>query len=83
MKFNEIPPLKLPSRTLIKKIETMEAKRKGMIVAIDPDSENYFLGKDTIAAVERGRKKLPEAVFYCIRIGYPGVDEHKGGFHKL
>jgi len=83
MKLSEIPPLKMPSKALIKKIETMEAKRKGRIAAIDPDSGEYFIGKDTIAAVERGRKKLPKAVFYCIRIGYPGVYRLRGGFQEL
>jgi len=83
MELSKIPPLKKPSKTLIKKIEATEAKHKGMVVAIDPDSGKYFLGKGTIAAVEKGRKKLPKAVFYCIRIGYPGVDQHRGGFKKL
>ncbi|MDZ7360843.1 MAG: hypothetical protein ONB46_08970 [candidate division KSB1 bacterium] len=83
MELSEIPKLKMPSKSLIKKIEALEAKHKGMIAAIDPDSGNYFLGKDMINAVEKGRKKYPNAVFYCIRIGYPAVYEHKGGFHKL
>ncbi len=83
MDLSKIPPLKKPSQTLIKKIEALEAKHKGMVAAIDPDSGKYFLGKGTIAAVEKGRKQLPGAVFYCIRIGYPGVDQHRGGFKKL
>jgi hypothetical protein len=83
MELSEIPPLKKPPQALIKKIETLEAKHKGMIAAIDPDSGAYFLGKDTIDAVEKGRKKAPNAVFYCIRIGYPGVYKLRGGFHKL
>lgn len=78
-----IPPLKKPAKTLIKRIEAREAKNKGMVVAIDPDSENYFLGKDTIDAVAKGRKKLPGAVFYCIRIGYPGVYRLHGRFQAL
>ncbi len=83
MELKEIPSLKKPSKALINKIEMLEAKRKGMIAAIDPDSGAYFLGKDMINAVEKGRKKYPNAVFYCIRIGYPAVYEHRGGFHQL
>lgn len=78
-----IPPLKKPPKTLIKKIEAAEVKNKGMVVAIDPDSENYFLGKDTIDAVAKGKKKLPKAIFYCIRIGYPGVYRLHGRFQAL
>ena len=83
MELSEIPPLKMPPKALISKIETLEAKHKGMIAAIDPESGNYFLGRDTIAAVNKGRRKLPEAVFYCIRIGYPGVYKLRGGFRAL
>lgn len=83
MKLSEIPPLKKPSKALIKQIEAQEAKHKGMVAAIDPDTGNYFLGKDTIDAVEKGRKKLPNAVFYCIRVGYPGVYRLGGRFQKV
>jgi len=83
MQLSEISPLKKPPKSLIKKIETAEAKHKGMVVAIDPDSGNYFLGKDTITAVGKGRKTLPHAVFYCIRIGYLGVEQIRGGFRRL
>jgi len=83
MQLSEIPPLKKPPKSLIKKIETTEAKHKGMVVAIDPDSGNYFLGKDTFAAIGKGKKKFPGSVFYCIRIGYPGVEQVRGGFRRL
>jgi hypothetical protein len=78
-----IPPLKRPSKAIIKKIEKLEAKRKGMVAAIEPDSGDYFLGKRVLTAVEKGKKKYPNAVFYCIRIGYPGVYQHRGGFKEL
>ena len=83
MQLSEIPPLKKPPKSLIRKIEALETENKGMIAAIDPDSGNYFLGTDTIAAVKKGRKRLPDAVFYCIRIGYPGVYKLRGGFRPL
>lgn len=83
MKLSEIPPLKKPSKAVIKKIEELEAKHKGMIAAIEPDSGDYFLGTSVINAVAKGRKKYPDAVFYSIRIGFPGVDQHRGGFKRL
>jgi hypothetical protein len=83
MKLSDIPPIKRPSKALIKKIETLEATHKGMIAAIEPDSGDYFLGRKMLTAVEKGRKKYPNGVFYCIRIGYPGVYQHRGGFREL
>jgi hypothetical protein len=82
MELSEIPKIKRPPKALIKKIETLEAKRKGMIAAIEPDSGDYFLGTKIFTAVEKAREKYPEGVFYCIRIGYPGVYQHRGGFGK-
>ncbi len=83
MRLKEIPPVKKPSRILINKIQQLEAEHKGMVAAIEPDSGEYFLGKKTITAVGKGRRKYPEAVFYCIRIGYDAVYQHRGGFRKL
>ncbi len=82
MTLDSIPRLKKPDEALITRIETLEAKNKGMVAAIDPDSGDYFLGNDTMTAVKKGRQQRPEAVFYCIRIGYPGVYEHRGSLVK-
>jgi hypothetical protein len=78
MQLSEIPPLKKPPKSLIKKVETTEAKHKGMVVAIDPDSGNYFLGKDTIAAVEKGRKKLPMPYFIVYGSVIPALNKFEG-----
>lgn len=83
MNLYNIPPLKKPKQIVIDKIQQQEAKHRGLVAAIDPESGEYFLGKRTITAVEKGRRKYPEAVFYCIRIGYDAVDQHRGGFQKL
>ena len=79
MKVKELPPIKRPSHELVAKIQGKEAKRKGLIAAIEPDSGDYFLGKNTIEAVRKGRQKYPGAIFYCVRIGYRAVYEHRGG----
>lgn len=83
MKLEDIPAVKKPSKAMIEKIEKAEARNKGMVAAIDPDSGEYFLGKKTLTTVEKGRKKYPNAIFYCIRIGYPGVYQHRGGLVKV
>ena len=78
-----IPPLKKPKQAVIDTIQQQEARHKGLVAAIEPESGEYFLGKRTITAVEKGRRKYPEAVFYCIRIGYDAVYQQRGGFRKL
>jgi hypothetical protein len=51
----------------------LEGKYKGRIVAIDVESEDYFVGKTVLEAIEKGRKKHPGKLFYAVRIGYPAV----------
>lgn len=51
----------------------LERRYKGRIVAIDADSGDYFLGKTVLEAMEKGRKKHPNKIFYAIRIGYRAV----------
>lgn len=75
MKIHEV---KRPSPEVLKNLEALETKYKGMVAAIYPDSSEYFLGKTLIEAVEKARKKYPEKTFYFIRIGYPYAHEHRG-----
>jgi len=42
---------------------------KGKIVAIDPESGDYFIGDNTLEAYEEGIKKYPEKEFFFKRIG--------------
>jgi hypothetical protein len=51
----------------------LERKYKGRIVAIDVDSGDYFLGRTVLEAMEKGRKKHPDKIFYAIQIGYRAV----------
>ena len=51
----------------------IESNHKGEIIAIDPESGEYCLGKTVIEAVMKGREKYPDRVFHSIRIGYPAV----------
>ena len=80
--LKNLPPIKRPSPEVVAKIQSKEARHKGLVAAIEPDSGDYFLGKNTFEAVSKGRRKYPKAVFYCIRIGYRAVYEHRGGFVK-
>ncbi|HEY9404765.1 MAG TPA: hypothetical protein VIQ24_19065 [Pyrinomonadaceae bacterium] len=48
----------------------LEPEHEGEFVAIDPDSERYFLGPTGLAALPAGRKELPDKLFYLLRVGY-------------
>ena len=47
----------------------LEPEHEGEFVAIDPDSERYFLGPTGLAALRAGRKELPNKLFYLLRVG--------------
>jgi hypothetical protein len=51
----------------------LEKKYFGKMVAIDPDTGDYFIGDTTLEAVKKGRKKHPGTVFHSIRVGYPAA----------
>ena len=48
----------------------LEPGHKGEFVAIEPESERYFLGATGLAALRAGRSELPDSLFYLLRIGY-------------
>ena len=51
-----------------------EPKHIGKFLAIDPESGDAYLGKDTVQAVEKGRKAHPETVFFLVKIGYSAAE---------
>jgi phage I-like protein len=53
-------------------------KLKGKIVAIEVESEDYFVEDTVLKAVMLGRKRYPQQKFYCKRVGYRAVYSHKG-----
>jgi hypothetical protein len=53
--------------------EKLEDKHKGEFVAIDIDSEKYFLGDSPEAALKKATQKFPSKIFHLIRIGHLGV----------
>ncbi len=57
--------------------QELEAHHRGEIVAIDPESGEYFLGKTVVEAVIKCQEKYPGTVFHSIRIGYPAVSFRK------
>jgi len=49
----------------------LEPAHKGEIIAIDPETGQYFLGKDEIQAVEQARAAGHEGPFCFLRVGSP------------
>jgi len=48
----------------------LEPEHEGEFVAIDPDTERYFLGRSGLAALRAGRRELPDKLFYLLRVGH-------------
>ncbi len=59
-----------------------EEKLKGKIIAIDLDTEKYFIDDTSIKAVTRARREFPNKIFYFKRIGYRAVYRHHGIVRK-
>ncbi|HKC65474.1 MAG TPA: hypothetical protein VKB86_17665 [Pyrinomonadaceae bacterium] len=57
----------------------LEPKHNGEFVAIEPDTEQYFLGSTGLAALRAGREALPDKLFYLLRVGHDAA-YHVGGY---
>lgn len=60
----------------------LEPSEKGKFVAIEPDSESYFVDKDGTKALLRGRDAFPDKLFFLIRIGYDAANSIGGYGYK-
>ena len=47
----------------------LEPEHNGEIVAIEPESGDYFLGKDEIEAADNARSAGHDGPFYFLRVG--------------
>jgi hypothetical protein len=45
-------------------------EHEGEFVAIDPETERYFLGHTGLDALKAGRSELPDKLFYLLRVGH-------------
>ena len=76
------PEVKRPSDEVLAKVHSFSDK-KGTIAVIEPESEEWFLGKTLFEALKKAKNKYPDKIFYSIRIGSPYAHEHKGGIRKV
>jgi hypothetical protein len=72
----KIPKVKRPSEEVLTKVHSLKGK-KGMLAMIEPETGEWFLGKTALEALKKAKKKYPDRVFYCVRIGSPYAHEHK------
>ena len=59
----------------------LEPEHEGEFVAIEPESERYFLGQTGLAALRAGRRELPDKLFYLLRVGSDAA-YHLGGLWR-
>ena len=78
----KIPEVKRPSKEILSQIQALKRK-KGMIAAIEPETGEWFLGKNVIEALKNARLKYPKGTFYFVRVGYPSAHIHKGGVKRV
>jgi hypothetical protein len=57
----------------------LEPEHEGEFVAIEPETERYFLGSTGLAALRAGRSELPDKLFYLLRVGRDAA-YHLGGY---
>jgi hypothetical protein len=57
----------------------LEPEHAGEFVAIEPETERYFLGPTGLSALRAGRRELPDKLFYLLRVGSDGA-YHVGGY---
>ena len=56
----------------------LEDKYYRLIVAIEPYSGDYFVGKSVIEAGDKGKQKHPDKIFYFVRPGFRAVRRDRG-----
>lgn len=49
--------------------QQLEPEHNGEFVAIEPESERFFLGPTGLAALHAGRSEMPDKLFYLLRVG--------------
>lgn len=52
-------------------------KYKGKIIAIEPDSGEYIIGKNELDAALKAQHKFPGKIFDFFRIGYASVHKFR------
>jgi hypothetical protein len=71
------------SKALVSRINRREARHKGMIVAIEPESGDYYIAVTSMDAFRRARARHPGKAFVFKRIGYRWTHRQTGGLKRI
>ena len=55
----------------------LEPQENGKFVAIEPETEQYFLGATALEAIKKGNSNFPDKILFLARVGFPAA--HKMG----
>lgn len=65
-------------RKIYKRLKSkLEGKYKGRIIAIEPETGGYVIGKDELDAALKAQHKFPGKIFDFFRIGYTAVHKFR------
>lgn len=53
--------------------DNLEIDKKGKYVAIEVETERYFIEDTPEEALQKAKQEFPDSIFYLIKIGYPGI----------
>ena len=48
----------------------LEPKHRGKFLVLDIETGEYEIDRDEMAAIQRARARMPDRVFYILRVGY-------------
>ncbi len=77
MSKKELLKFKKTSKLFHRVERRLLGRHKGHVVAIEPNSGQYFVGKDVLEAAHQAMAALPGKVFDFFRIGYPAVHKFR------
>lgn len=68
----------LPGEAMYRRlVRRFKGRRKGQVVAIDPKTGHYVIGRDELAVAIKARKAYPAAHFSVFRLGFPAVHKFR------
>ncbi len=62
--------------------DLLERTQMGKFVAIEPETERYFVADTGTAALIEARNALPDHMFYLVRVGYAAAATLHGYGHR-
>lgn len=60
----------------------LEPKENGKFVAIEPETETYFLGTTALEAIKAGHSSFPDKILFLGRVGFPAAYKIGGYGYK-